>query len=83
MYEGICLLAALVRGWWRAGEAVEQGIADLRAAVAAAPEWKHVSYGLSGQTAVNAERQVLAGMLAHVETSRAASPYGRLPIEHY
>lgn len=83
LYLGLGRVAGWVRPQWRAMQAIEQGVDDLRRQVAAAPEWKHVQRGTAGRgVGVASERAMLAGMLQHVERSRAASPYGRLPIYH-
>jgi hypothetical protein len=82
LYAGLTMIAGFVRPIWQAGLDSDQGVADLRVAVANAAEWKRVSYGPGGGTGISAERAVLQGMLDHIERARAASPYRRLPIYH-
>jgi hypothetical protein len=73
LYAGLTMIAGFVRPIWQAGLDSDQGVADLRVAVANAAEWKRVSYGPGGGTGISAER---------AEIGRAASPYRRLPIYH-
>lgn len=57
--------AARERGEARAAAEVAQGIADLRAAVAKAPEWERAE-AFNGHRYVTAKRASLQGMLDHI-----------------
>lgn len=65
-------LAAIERAHARADADVAVGLSDLRALAATAPEWK-VSANQQGARLIVPERQMLNGMLGHLEQSVAAA----------
>jgi hypothetical protein len=63
-------LAAIARGEARAAADVATGVANLRTAAASAPEWTTTERSPSGGTRVEPTRQVLTGLLAHLERNQ-------------